>query len=110
MKLLGIEVTEKEFDFLFCEQAKGKELKVVDGKVIAVEHEVTQEELKEQRKWEITARLNQLSQDFVQAMAGAKFDDLDKRKEEFRTLHNELRELEGKLPREYNEIKGETIC
>jgi hypothetical protein len=45
MKILGIEVTEKEFDFLFCEQAKGKELKVVDGKVVAVEHEVTEQEL-----------------------------------------------------------------
>ena len=37
MKLLGIEMTNEEFDFLFCEQAQGKELKVVDGKVIAVE-------------------------------------------------------------------------
>lgn len=102
MKILGIEVSEKEFDFLFCEQAKGKELKVVDGKVVAVDHEVTEEELKEQRKFEITARLNQLSQDFVQAMAGAYFEDLEERKAEFQTLHNELRVLEGKEPREYN--------
>ena len=45
MKLLGIEMSEKEFDYLMCEQNKGKELKVVDGKVVAVEHEVTKEEL-----------------------------------------------------------------
>lgn len=45
MKLLGIEMSEKEFDFLICEQNKGKELKVVDGKVVAVEHEPTEEEL-----------------------------------------------------------------
>lgn len=44
-KLLGIELNDQEFDFLMCEQAKGKELKVVDGKVVAVYHEITQEEL-----------------------------------------------------------------
>ena len=102
MKLLGIEMSLQEFDFLFCEQAKGKELKVVDGKVVAVEHEVTQEELNEQRKFEIQTRLNQLSQDFVQAMTGAYFEDLEARKAEFQTLHNELRALEGKEPRLYN--------
>ena len=101
MKILGIEVTEKEFDFLFCEQAKGKELKVVDGKVVAVEHEVTQEELKEQRKFEIRQRLEQLSQDLVQILAGAEFVDLKERQLEFQTLHNELRQLEGKEPRSY---------
>lgn len=45
MKLFGIEMPLEEFDHLICEQNKGKELKVIDGKVIAVDHEVTQEEL-----------------------------------------------------------------
>lgn len=103
MKLLGIEMSEQEFDYLMCEQNKGKELKVVDDKVVAVEHEVTEEELKEQRKCEITARLNQLSQDFVQAMAGAYFEDFAQRQLEFQALHNELRVLEGKEPREYRQ-------
>lgn len=44
MKLLGIDLTYEEFDFLMCEQAKGKELKVVDGKVVAVESVITEEE------------------------------------------------------------------
>ena len=43
-KILGIEVTEEEEDFLFCEQAKGKEIKVIDGKVVAVEKTITDEE------------------------------------------------------------------
>lgn len=43
MKLLGIEVTPEEFNNLFCEQSKGKEIKVVDGKVVAVERELTQQ-------------------------------------------------------------------
>ena len=44
MELLGIELTEQEFDFLLCEQVKGKELKVIDDKVVAVDHVVTEEE------------------------------------------------------------------
>ena len=47
MELLGIEMPLEEFDRLMCEQSEGKELKVVDGKVVAVEHEPTQEELLE---------------------------------------------------------------
>ena len=100
-KLLGIEVTDEQFDYLFCQQSQGKELKVVDGEVVAVEHETTQEELNEQRKLEIQSRLIELSQDFVQASLGAEFIDLEERKNEFRTLHNELRELLGKEPRKY---------
>ena len=103
MKLLGIEMSMQEFDYLICEQAKGKELKVVDSKVVAVEHEVTEEELNEQRKFEIKQRLDQLSQDFVQAMAGAYFEDFAQRQLEFQALHNELRVLEGKEPREYRQ-------
>lgn len=39
MQLLGIEMSFEEFDRLMCEQSQGKELKVVDGKVIAFERE-----------------------------------------------------------------------
>ena len=59
--------------------------------------------LVEQRKFEIQTRLNQLSQDFVQAMAGAYFEDFAQRQLEFQSLHNELRVLEGKEQREYRQ-------
>ena len=49
----------------------------------------------------ITVRLNSLSQDLIQAQAGAVFDDIEERKQEFQTLHNELRALMGKTPRNY---------
>ena len=49
MKLLGIELTPAEFDFLMCEQAKGKELKVVDEKVVAEERMITDEEKNQMR-------------------------------------------------------------
>lgn len=101
MKLLGIELTLEEFDYLMCEQAKGKELKVVDGKLVAVEHESTESEIKQARINEIQTRLNELSQDFIQADLGAVFDDLEQRQEEFKSLHNELRSLLGKEPRTY---------
>lgn len=45
MKLLGIEMPLEEFDRLMCEQNKGKELAVQDGKVIAIDHIMTEEEL-----------------------------------------------------------------
>lgn len=50
---------------------------------------------------EIKPRLDQLSQDLIQAQAGAVFEDLEERKTEFQTLHNELRVLLGKEPRIY---------
>jgi hypothetical protein len=108
MKLLGIEITEEHFDYLMCEQAKGKELKVLNGKVVAVEYEITEEEMKNKRITEIKPRLEQLSQDIIQSLAGAEFEDLAERKKEFQTLHNELRILLGKEPRKYLEVDNET--
>lgn len=100
-KLFNIELTNEEFDHLMCEQSQGKELKVVDGKVVAVERVVTQEELNQQRIAEIKSRLEELSQDFVQKMLGAVIPNIEEKETEFISLHNELREFEGKEPREY---------
>ncbi len=44
MKLLDKELSIEEFDTLMCEQAKGKELRIVDNKIIAVEHIPTDNE------------------------------------------------------------------
>ena len=43
--LFNQEITDELFDHLMCEQAKGKEIKIVDGKIVAVEKVLTQEEL-----------------------------------------------------------------
>ena len=45
MKLLGIEMPLEEFDTLIVAQSEGKELKVVNDKVVAVEHVPTIEEV-----------------------------------------------------------------
>lgn len=57
---------------------------------------------------EIKTRLEQLSQDIIQSLAGAEFEDLAERQKEFQTLHNELRILLGKEPRKYVEVDNET--
>ena len=64
---------------------------------------------KQQRISEIKPRLEQLSQDLIQAQAGAVFEDLEERKAEFQELHNELRTLLGKEPREYVEQCKEQV-
>lgn len=48
MKLLGIEVTLEEFDYLICEQNKGKELVVENGNVVARDRVITQQEINKQ--------------------------------------------------------------
>lgn len=62
-----------------------------------------QEETNRLRIAEIKPRLDQISQDLIQAQAGAVFEDLEERKAEFQSLHNELRLLSGKTPRRYYE-------
>lgn len=49
MQLLGIEMPLEEFDFLLCEQSKGKELVVEDGKVIARDRVITQKEINQNK-------------------------------------------------------------
>lgn len=47
----------------------------------------------------IKRRLQALTEDLVQAMAGEIVPDIEARRAEFVALHNELRKLEGKEPR-----------
>lgn len=51
------EVTDEYFDYLFCEQAKCKEIKVIDGKVVAVEKVITEEEKAQTRIAELKSLL-----------------------------------------------------
>lgn len=46
MEILGIDVTCEEFDYLMCQQSQGKDLKVVKGSVVAVDHTPTEEEVR----------------------------------------------------------------
>lgn len=59
----------------------------------------TEEELKEMRIREIQQRLTELDQDIVQDLVGEVVPNIEERKAEFVTLHNELRALLGKEQR-----------
>lgn len=56
-ELMGIKMSFEEFDHLLCEQASGKDLKIENGKVIAVEHIPTQEEITNNRITELKQNL-----------------------------------------------------
>lgn len=49
----------------------------------------------------IQLRLDELNKDFIQKMLGAVIPNIDEKEAEFVSLHNELRELQGKEPRIY---------
>lgn len=98
--LLGINVTDEEFDLLITQQETGKDLKVVNGKVVAVDHIPSKEEIAFQQILLKTERLNELTKDFAQVQAGLVIEDIEERKLEFQTLLNEVRILQGKEPRQ----------
>lgn len=54
MKLLGIEMSLEEFDSLMVAQSNGKELVVENGKVIARDRVITEEEIKQNKLAELT--------------------------------------------------------
>ena len=54
MKLLGIEMSLEEFDSLMVEQSNGKELVVENGKVVAKDRVITQEEINQIKLLELT--------------------------------------------------------
>lgn len=74
-------------------------LKFVEGKYLArIRRESDLEKLPD-----LKAELNSLSQDIVQAQAGAIVPDYEKRLARFKWVHNEIRRIELKEPREYKE-------
>lgn len=99
MKLLGVQITEEEFDYLMTEQSKGKELKVVDGKIITVDPVLTEEEIRIQELRTKKKRLEELTRDFAQVQVGFFIEDIEERKLEFQKLLNEVRVLQNKEPR-----------
>lgn len=60
-------------------------------------------ESKVNREAELRRTLRELSEDFLQAEAGAVIPDLADRKSQFRAAHNELRQIKGLPPRQYEE-------
>ena len=80
-------------------------------KISYIETNLTEEEhiklgfkiVEERTPDEIKKRLDELNKDFIQYYLGAVIPNYQEKKAEFISLHNELRELEGKKTRIYKE-------
>ena len=105
MKLLGIELTPEQFDYLLCEQNKGKELKVVDGEVVAVEHVVTENELLESELHELLVWFEEYDNQVKQYQRCVRLeisydrdiDELDRQAQKNQLRIAEIRQCLGKL-------------
>lgn len=107
MKLLGIEIeTIQEFDELMVAQSNGKELVVENGKVIARDRVITEEEIKQSKLAELTNWFDnyfdkQLNQSLWQDDFVISHDDyfnkdyanIDELKAQAKIVRNEIREL-----------------
>lgn len=102
MKLLGIDLTYEEFDFLMCEQAKGKELKVVDGKVVAVETTLTQEEINQTRIKELKRNLSNTDYKAIKFAEGQiSIEEYEPIKLQRQLWRDEINELEKNIGENY---------
>ena len=94
------EITDNRWQELLNAQSNGMEVYTrEDGYPDVKEHAVTLEESKFIREQEIKQRMLALSEDFIQDYIGEKVENLETKKIEFITLHNELRILQNKLPK-----------
>lgn len=95
MKFLNTELTPQEFDFLICEQNKGKELKVVDGKVVAVERVVSQAEINRQKIAELKKKLFDTDYQVLKWKEGELTDyEFEPMRLQRKAWREEIRELE----------------
>lgn len=95
------EYTDEQVDALF-KQAVEQNAKIADvngAPTLIPRPAPTQDELNKIRITEIQARLTELDHDIVQDIAGEVVPNIEERKAEFVTLHNELRTLLGKEQR-----------
>ena len=99
MQLLGIEMPFEEFDSLLCEQSNGKELKVIDGKVVAVDRVITQEEIKLNRIAELKELL--ANYDYI----GTKIATGRATREEYATQIQQMTEWASEIDRLEEELK-----
>ncbi len=98
-----IEITDERWQELLEEQTNGKVIYVDNGELKVKDCELSEEEIKQNRIEEIKNKLTELNYDFMQYFSGEEINDIEKRKQEFIELHNELRELLGKEKRNLRE-------
>ncbi len=99
-KLFGFDIEDEYFDFLFCEQTKGKEIAVENGKVVARDRVVTQEEINTQKIAEL--KQNLLNTDY-QAI---KYAEGELTEEEYAPIKAQRKEWRTEINRLEEELKN----
>ncbi len=98
---IELEFSKEELDEICIHQTSGEIPKYTQEKGLYFEkYTPSQEDIREQRKSKIRVELSKLSEDIIQSQAGEIVPNIEERKTRFIALHNELRVLEGKEPRE----------
>lgn len=94
-EILGTYVTDEEFDFLICEQNKDKELKVVDGKVVAVKRVITKQEKAQRQIAELKKKLFNTDYQVLKWKEGELTDyEFEPMRLQRKAWREEIRELE----------------
>jgi len=75
-------------------------LSIVDNVLTDKDLDERQERVNKNRIAKLKLELAPLQEDIVQDIAGQVVPNIENKKAEFRRIHNEIRVLEGKLPRE----------
>lgn len=90
------EVTDEYFDYLFCEQAKCKELKVVDGKVVAQEIVITDAQKAQTRIDDLKQKLSETDYHALKYFEGELTqEEFEPIRLQRKTWREEIRELGG---------------
>lgn len=97
-KLLNIEMSDVEFDKLMCEQSSGKELKVIDGKVVAIKREPTPKEIVTNKIQELKTKLEELDYIGIKIATGRGTREEYAKEIELMTYYaNEINNLKNQL-------------
>lgn len=90
-------LTDEEKDILLCEQSKGKEIKVIDGKVVAVERVPTQAEINRTRITELKQNLANTDYQAIKHFEGyltdEEYEPIKLQRQAWRYEINELEKL-----------------
>lgn len=97
-ELFGIEMTDKDFDDLMVAELQGKQLKVINNKVVAVNYEPTQEEIVHSQIYELKQKLAQTDYQAIKYAEGelpySEYEPVRKQRREWRA---EINRLEAQL-------------
>ena len=69
-EIFNIKLSDEEFDYLMGEQLNGKQLKVVEGKVISVDKAITQEELNNAKILDLKKKLKETDYQAIKHFEG----------------------------------------